>query len=42
MSKKDEFLLKSYTLVFIILNKYFPIPWKIRRKVIFKLKGYKY
>jgi hypothetical protein len=42
MSMKEEFFLKTYTLIFIILNKYVPIPWKIRRRVIFKLKGYKY
>lgn len=42
MSKKEEFFSKAYGFIFIILNKYIPIPWKIRRKVIFKLKGYKY
>jgi hypothetical protein len=42
MSKKEEFRFKTYLLIFKILNKHVPIPWKIRRKVVFTLKGYKY
>ncbi len=40
MSKKEEFFFKLY--LFVFLTVYNLIPWKIRRKVIFKLKGYKY
>lgn len=39
-SWKEEQSLNIYLFVFKILYRY--IPWKIRRKVVFKLKGYKY
>lgn len=42
MSRTDELRFKAYVLIFVILNKFVPIPWKIRRKVVFTLKGYKY
>jgi hypothetical protein len=38
--RKEEFYFKFYTFVFKTLYYYMPIPWKIRRKVVFKLKGY--
>mgnify|MGYP006077649639 CR=1 FL=1 len=40
MSKKEELFFKLYLFVFLILDRF--IPWKIKRKIVFKLKGYKY
>lgn len=40
LSKKEEILSVIYDIIFKILYK--SIPWKIKRKVVFTLKGYKY
>lgn len=37
---KEELHFKFYAFIFKTLNYYMPIPWKIRRRVVFKLKGY--
>lgn len=42
LSRKEELFANIYAFIFKIFYFYLPIPWKIRRKVIFKLKGYKY
>lgn len=41
-TKKEEFIFKAYFFVFKLFYKHLPIPWRIRRKVVFTLKGYKY
>ena len=41
-SKKEEVKLKFNELIFNIFNRIIPIPWQIRRKLVFLLKGYKY
>jgi hypothetical protein len=41
-SKAEELKLKIYEVIFKVFNRIIPIPWQIRRKVIFKLKGYNY
>jgi hypothetical protein len=38
MTKKEELLFKLYLFVFLTLDRL--IPWKIKRKLVFKLKGY--
>jgi hypothetical protein len=40
-TRREEIYYKSYALLFKILYKYL-IPWKIKRSLIFKLRGYKY
>jgi hypothetical protein len=40
-TRKEEIYYKFYATIFKILYKYL-IPWKIKRGLIFKLKGYKY
>ena len=42
LTVKEEIFSKIYLLIFKIFNKYLPIPWRIRRRVVFKLRGYKY
>lgn len=41
-TRKEEFIFKLYYFVFKLFYKYVPIPWKIRRKIVFKIKGYNY
>lgn len=41
-TRKQEVVLKLNEFIFNIFNRIVPIPWKIRRKLVFKLKGYKY
>jgi hypothetical protein len=40
LSKKEEYFAVLYEIIFKFFYK--SIPWKIRRKVVFTLKGYKY
>jgi hypothetical protein len=41
-SRRAEFKLKTYEFIFTVLIRYVPIPWKIRRKLVYKIRGYKY
>jgi len=41
-SRKEELFYPLYTLVFNLFHRTFLVPWQLRRKIIFKLRGYKY
>lgn len=41
-SRKDELLINIYAVIFNIFNRTILFPWQIRRKIVFKIRGYKY
>lgn len=41
-SRKEELFYHLYLLVFNLFHRTFLVPWQLRRKIIFKLRGYKY
>jgi len=41
-SPLEELKLKTNEFIFNIFNRITPIPWNIRRKIVFKIKGYSY
>jgi len=41
-SGREEINFKMYEFIFRFFERVLPIPWRVRRKIVFKLRGYKY
>ena len=41
-SRKEEIFYHLYGIIFNLFHRTILVPWQVRRKIIFKIKGYKY
>lgn len=41
-SRKEELQLQLYRMIFNIFHRSILVPWQLRRKIVFKIRGYKY